>query len=89
MQIFYYVLMYALEKGVSTYTLQDVYGKFVSLAFPVWYIPVMVTLLQEGRALPGPENGLLSNTWKWIVWGCKCADKARDFIGKGRPGREQ
>ena len=26
-------------------------------------------VLQEGRPLPGPETGLLSNTRKWIVWG--------------------
>ena len=38
---------------------------------------------------PGPESGLLSNTRKWIVWGDTCADKARDFTGKGRPGGEQ
>ena len=32
----------------------------------------------------GPKTGLLSNTntWKWIVWGDTCADKARYFIGK-------
>ena len=46
-------------------------------------------VLQEGGPLPGPETGLLSNTWKWIVWGDTCADKARDFIGKGYPGGEQ
>ena len=46
-------------------------------------------LLQEGRPLPGPKPGLLSNTRKWIVQGDTCADKARDFIGKGRPGGEQ
>ena len=46
-------------------------------------------LLQEGGPLPGPESGLLSNTRKWIVRGDTRADKARDFIGKGRPGREQ
>ena len=46
-------------------------------------------LLQEGGPLPGPETGLLSNTRKWIVRGDTCADKARDFIGKGRPGGEQ
>ena len=46
-------------------------------------------LLQEGGPLPGPETGLLSNTWKWIVQGDTCADKARDFIGKGHPGGEQ
>ena len=40
-------------------------------------------LLQEGGPLPGPETGLLSNTLKRIVLGDTCADKARDFIGKG------
>ena len=46
-------------------------------------------MLQEGGPLPGPEIGLLSNTQKWIIRGDTCADKARDFTGKGRPGREQ
>ena len=46
-------------------------------------------LLQEGGPLPGPESGLLPNTWKWIVRGDTRADKARDFIGKRRPGGEQ
>ena len=49
----------------------------------------MIQLLQEGGPLPGPESGLLSNTRKWIVWRDTCADKARDFIGKGRLGRKQ
>ena len=42
-----------------------------------------ILLLQEGVPLPGPETGLLPNTRKWIVRGDTCADKARDFIGKG------
>ena len=46
-------------------------------------------LLQEGRPLPGPETGLLSNTRKLIVRGDTYTDKARDFIGKGNPGGEQ
>ena len=46
-------------------------------------------LLQGGRALPGPKSVLLSNTWKWNVRGDTCADKARDFIGEGSPGRGQ
>ena len=45
-------------------------------------------VLQEGVPLPGPETGLLSNTWKRIVRGDTHADKARDFIGKGHPGGE-
>ena len=40
-------------------------------------------VLQEGGPLPGPETGLLSNTRKLIFQGDTCADKARDFIGKG------
>ena len=40
-------------------------------------------LLQERGPLPGPETELLSNTQKRIVQGDTCADKARDFIGKG------
>ena len=39
--------------------------------------------------LPGPQTGLLSNARKWIVRGDTCADKVRDFIGKGHPGGEQ
>ena len=48
-----------------------------------------VRLLQEGEPLPGPESGLLSNTRKGTVRGDTRADKARDFMGKGRPGGEQ
>ena len=48
-----------------------------------------VLVLQEGRPLPGSESMLLSNTRKWIVRGDTCADKARDFIGKGSLGRQQ
>ena len=40
-------------------------------------------LLKERGPLPGPESGLLSNTQKWIVRRDTCADKARDFPGKG------
>ena len=50
---------------------------------------VEVLLLKEGGPLSRPESGLLSNTRKWIVQGDTCADNARDFIGKGHPGREQ
>ena len=45
-------------------------------------------VLQEGGPLPGSESMLLSNTWKWIVWGDTCVDKARDFFGKGSLGRQ-
>ena len=46
-------------------------------------------MLQEGWPLPGPKTGLLSNTQKWTVRGATCADKAREFIGKGHLGGEQ
>ena len=46
-------------------------------------------MLQEGGPLPGPKSRLLSNTQKWIVQRDTCADKAKDFIGKRCPGREQ
>ena len=48
-----------------------------------------VLLWKKEGPLPGLERGLLSNTWKWIVWGDACADKARDFIEKGSLGEEQ
>ena len=48
-----------------------------------------IKFLQKGGPLPGPGSGLLSNTWKWIIWGDIHADKAGDFIGKGHPGEEQ
>jgi len=42
-------------------------------------------VLQEGGPLPGPKTGLLSNTWKWIVWGgngnplqCSCLENPGD-----------
>ena len=46
-------------------------------------------MLLEGGPLPRPGTELLSNTQKWIVRGDTCADKAKNFIGKGHPGREQ
>ena len=39
-------------------------------------------LLQEGDP-SRPENGLLSNVQKWIVWGDICADKAKDLLASG------
>ena len=42
----------------------------------------------KGTPFQGPKLGS-SNTRKWVVWGDTCADKARDFIGKGPPGGEQ
>ena len=46
-------------------------------------------MLSSPSSLLGLKTGLLSSTQKWIVWGDTCADKARDFIGKGCPGGEQ
>ena len=45
--------------------------------------------MQEGGLLPGPGSGLLSDTQRRMVRGDTHTDKARDFIGKGHPGREQ
>ena len=60
-------------------------------SFQIWTKTwqVRTIVLQEGGPLPGPESGLLSNTWKWIVQGDTRADKARDCIGKGRRGGEK
>ena len=43
------------------------------LTFPSTH-QIYIYMLQEGRPIPGPENGLLSNTRKWIVQGETCAD---------------
>ena len=41
-----------------------------------------LVMLQEGGPLPGPETGLLSNTWKWIVQG-DMVTKQEILLGKG------
>ena len=46
-------------------------------------------VLQEEGPLPEPKSVFLSNTQKWIIRGDTCSDKAREFIGKRHPGREQ
>ena len=61
----------------------------ISLKFKAYIFRIEIQLLQEGGLLPGLETGLFSNTQKWFVRGDPCADKARDFIGKGHPGGEQ
>lgn len=51
-------------------------------------------LLPEGAPLPGPQSGLLSNTWQWSVWGDMCwlserlswDGMARQRAGSGNPG---
>ena len=65
--------------SVTYYHLQNVCCVLIILPGAV------VLLLQEG----GPLPGLMSNTWKGIVRGNACADKAKDFIAKGSLGREQ
>ena len=40
-------------------------------------------------SLPGSESRLLSNTWKYLVRGDAHADKPRDLVGTGCPGRQQ
>ena len=72
----------------DTYRHPGLWGPCGETAF--WYLPPYNYLTVAGRGTPsGPESGLLSNTWKWLVWGDTSADKARDFIGKGRLGGEQ
>ena len=45
----------------------------------------IVSLLQEGGPLPGPETGLLSKTQKWIVQGdtSHALTKQEILLGKG------
>ena len=43
-------------------------------------------MLQEGGPIPGPEDGLLSNTRKWIFWGDTWQSKR--FYWEGAPGRK-
>ena len=45
----------------------------------------LMNLLQEEGPLPGPETGLLSNTWKWIVRGDTCWQSKR-FYWERAPG---
>ena len=43
-----------------------------------------------GRGTPSrAQKGFLSNRWKWIIRGDARADKARGFIGRGCPARQQ
>ena len=48
-----------------------------------------VDMLQEEEPLPGTKSRLLYSTWKWIIRGDTCHDKARDFTGKGCSGGKQ
>ena len=48
-----------------------------------------VDMLQEEEALPGTKSRLLCSTWKWIIQGDTCSEKARDFTGKGCSGGKQ
>ena len=45
-------------------------------------------LLPERGLFSGPESGLLTNTWKWIVWGDKHTDKAKVYW-EGAPGEKE
>ena len=51
------------------------------------YFSEFTFLLPEGGPLSGPESGLLSNTWKWMVWEHTHVDKR--LYCEGAPGREQ
>ena len=63
------------------------------LNFESWgsiiHICILSAFVAEGGIPSKAKSGLLSNTQKWIVRGDTRADKARDFFGKGRPGRER
>ena len=48
-----------------------------------------VDMLQEEEPLPGTKSRLLCSTWKWIIQGDTCSEKARDFTGKGCSGGKQ
>ena len=48
----------------------------------------MILLQEGGTPFQGPKLGSCL-TLKWIVQGDTRADKAKGFIGKGRPGGEQ
>ena len=64
----------------------------INLTNIIWcciIIIIFLIVLQEGGHVPGPGSEFLSNTQKCIVQGDTCADKARGFIGKGRPDGEQ
>ena len=55
----------------------------------------MLACGQDGRPLPGPKSGFLSNTRKWIVPGDTCADREGRLkrllqwraSGSGNPGK--
>ena len=49
----------------------------------------MENCCRKGDPCQSSQNGLLSGSWKCVVQGDTHADKAKDFIGKGRLGREQ
>ena len=59
------------------------------LSGAIWFLAIIWCCCRKGDPLPGPETGLLSHARKWIVQGDTCADKARDFIGKGHLDGEQ
>ena len=77
------------DKGCQEGSMWELCWSYAVFKEHKWHSTNCVPMLQEGRPLPGPETVLLSNTQKWISRGDTCADKAREFIGKGRPGREQ
>ena len=53
------------------------------------HICILSAFVAGGGIPSKAKSGLLSNMQKWIVRGDTRADKARDFLGKGRPGRER
>ena len=76
----------ATESGASAGKLVPEYPEWSGCQFQWRRVPPEWPFV-AGRATPSrAQTGLWSNTWKWIVWGDTCADKARNFIGKRAPG---
>ena len=83
----FYIAVFTFEVAVTSSSLYSCPLRCVQTC--EIFAPTECWNLREGGPFPGPESGLLPNTWKWIVRGDTHADKARDFIGNRRSGREQ
>ena len=55
-------------------------GHILDSAFDFFSKETQRSRIVVGRgSIPGPESGLLSNTWKWIIWKYTSTDKTKDF----------
>ena len=64
-------------------------GQVVGVWDPQSWLSSLSAPSVAGRGTRSRARNWSPNTRKWIVRGDTCADKTRDFIGKGRPGRGQ